>query len=371
VLGGLITVITTVSGVFGILAGVIGFLVSPIGLVISAIAALGAYITYATGAGAKALAWLGEKFQVLKGDALGAYQGIADALAAGDIGAAAKILWLTLKMEWTRGVNFLEKAWLGFRNFFLKVGYDAWHGMLALVEQVWHAIESGWLDTTNFFNGIWGKVLGSFAKLWQGMVAIVKRAWNWIKGVLGISSGESVDRVNEEIKRAKQAAIAKIDDKQSREQARRDAARQRQQEQHRATLAQIGSENLAKHRELDEEYGERMAETETELAAARAEWQDAIKSAREKRVTAEAEADAGPGKLEGPEDIVGKATAALAGVGDMIGEQAAKIGARGTFSAAALVGLQAGGATDRMANGIDKIERNTRTLRNADAITFA
>lgn len=34
------------------------------------------------------------------------------------------------------------------------------------------------------------------------------------------------------------------------------------------------------------------------------------------------------------------------------------------------VGLQAGGVTDRMADGIDKIERNTRPLRDAEGIAF-
>jgi len=50
--------------------------------------------------------------------------------------------------------------------------------------------------------------------------------------------------------------------------------------------------------------------------------------------------------------------------------QAARIGAQGTFVAANVLGLQAGGVSDRMANGIDKIERNPRPLRDADEISF-
>jgi hypothetical protein len=88
ILGALITVVTTVGAVLKMLAGVIAFLVSPIGMVIAALAALGAYLVYTTGAGGKALGWLGEKFGVLADDAMTAYQGIADALAAGDIGVA-------------------------------------------------------------------------------------------------------------------------------------------------------------------------------------------------------------------------------------------------------------------------------------------
>ena len=48
----------------------------------------------------------------------------------------------------------------------------------------------------------------------------------------------------------------------------------------------------------------------------------------------------------------------IAGLGDLLADQAARIGVRGTFVAANVLGLQAGGVTGRMANGIDKIERN-------------
>ena len=37
---------------------------------------------------------------------------LSDALAAGDIALAAKILWLSLKMEWKRGIHFLNGLWI-------------------------------------------------------------------------------------------------------------------------------------------------------------------------------------------------------------------------------------------------------------------
>lgn len=71
-----------------------------------------------------------------------------------------------------------------------------------------------------------------------------------------------------------------------------------------------------------------------------------------------------------PDDIIAKANRALAGLGDLLARQAARIGAQGTFVAANVLGLQPGGVTDRMADGIDKIERNTRPLRDANEISF-
>ena len=373
-LGALITVVTGVGTVFKLLAGVIAFLLSPIGLVISAVAALGAYLVYATGAGGKALTWLGEKFGVLKDDALTAYQGIADALAAGDIGLAVKILWLTLKMEWTRGINFLEKTWLNFRNFFIRIGYDAWHGLLAVVEIVWHALEVGWIETVAFLGKAWTKFTSFFARTWERMKAWAKKAWTWIKGLFDDSTAESRSATYAEIDRQKEAAIAQIEGEEQRELARREAERQQKREEaaalHEATLAEIGRENLQKHQELDAEYERRMTDNEGDLEKARKEWRDAIEEARKKRQAKEAE-DAGPGKLDSPDDIIARANRALEGMGDLLAGQAAKIGAQGTFVAANVLGLQAGSVTDRMANGIDKIERNTRPLRDADGVAFA
>jgi hypothetical protein len=372
-LGVLITVVTGVATVFKLLAGVIAFLLSPIGLVIAAVAALGAYLVYATGMGGKALTWLGEKFNVLKEDALTAYQGIADALAAGDIALAAKILWLTLKMEWQRGINFLEKVWLNFRNFFIRIGYDAWSGLLATVEIVWHALEVGWIETVAFLGKAWTKFTSFFAGTWQNMKAWAKKAWTWIKGLFDDSTAESRAATYAEIDRQREAAIAEIDNAEQRDLAQREADRQRKREEaarlHEATLAEIGRENLRKHSELDAEYERRMAENESDLEAARDEWKQAIDQARKKRQAKESET--GPEGLDSADDIIDRANQAIAGMGDLLAGQAAKIGAQGTFNAANVLGLQAGGATDRMANGIDKIERNTRPLRNAQELSFA
>jgi len=368
-LGGLIAVVTGVGTVFKLLAGVIALLLSPIGAAITAVAALGTYLVYATGVGGKALAWLGEKFNALKDDALTAYQGIADALAAGDISLAVKVLWLTLKMEWTRGINFLEKAWLNFRNFFIRIGYDAWHGLLAVVEIVWHALEVGWIETTAFFSKAWQGFVGFFAKTWERIKAGAKKAWNWIKSLFD----ESIDLAAENrlVEQEKQRAISQIENEQQRRIAEREAQRQTERQRaaaiHEATMARIGRENLRKHSELDAEYERRMAENEADLEKARKEWRDAVEAARKKRQAKEA---AGPDKLEGPDDIIAKANQAIAGLGDLLASQAAKIGAQGTFVAANVLGLQAGGVTDRMANGIDKIERNTRPLRNARELSF-
>jgi len=377
ILGALITVITTVAAVLKILGAVIAFLVSPIGLVIAALAALGAYLVYTTGAGGKALGWLGGKFNTLKEDALAAFGGISDALAAGDIGLAMKVLWLTLKMEWTRGVNFLEKAWLNFRNFFIKIGYDAWHGLLAVVEVVWNALEVGWIETTAFFAKAWQGFVGFFSKTWERIKSGAKKAWNWIKSLFDDSV--DLEAENKLVEQQKQAAISQIDNEQQRKIAEREAEREAERRRaaaiHEVTLAEIGRQNLQKHQNLDAEYERRMADNEADLVKARKEWRDAIDEAKKKRKAKEAEK--GPDALEGPDAILDKAQRALAGLGDiggLIGEQAAKIGVKGTFNAAAVRGLAAGDAADRTAKASEETAKNTKKLVQAattGGLTFA
>ena len=357
--GVLATVVTAVMAVLKILAAVIAFLASPVGLVIAAVVALGAILLYVTGAGAKALAWLGDRFKVLKEDALASFGGIADALAAGDIALAARILWLTLKMEWTRGVNFLEKAWLNFRNFFIRIGYDAWHGLLATVEIVWHALEVGWIETTAFFARLWANFAGFFARSWQEIKAGAQKAWNWIKSLFD----DTIDLKAENtlVEEQKQAAISRIDDDQARQVAEREAQRgderRRTAAQHEAALAGIGQANLDKRRELEEAYAGRMAGNEADLAKARREWREAIDAARSKRAAKEAGGDASD-----PAAKVRDAISGLGDIGDIVRGEAGKIGVRGTFNAAAIRGLVAGNAADRTASATEETARNTKKL---------
>ncbi|MFN3165561.1 MAG: hypothetical protein ACE37H_00690 [Phycisphaeraceae bacterium] len=375
VLGAFITVITTVVLVIKTLGAVLLFLVSPIGIVIAAVAGLAAYLIYATDAGAKALSWLGQKFMVLKDDALKAYQGIADALAAGDIGLAVKVLWLTIKMEWTRGTNFLENMWLGFRGFFIQIGYDAWHGLLAIAEIVWHALEVGWIETTAFFAKAWQGFVGFFAATWERIKAGAKKAWNWIKSLFDDSIDLQAE--NQLVEDQKNAAIAQIEDDQQRRIAEREAQRQRERERARAiheqTLAGIGQENLDRQQELEDEYAQRMSENEQDLQRAREEWQRAVDEARQKREEKESE-DAGPGQLEDPDAIIDRARDALEGIGDVVDAEVAKVGVRGTFYAAGARGLSTGNAADRTAKATEETAKNTKRLAQAavaGGVTFA
>src|SRR5690606_34583645 len=77
-IGAVITVIGAIGTAIAILGKIIALLLSPIGLVIAAAVALGAYLLYASGLGAQALARLGERLGALRNGARAAWQGTGD-----------------------------------------------------------------------------------------------------------------------------------------------------------------------------------------------------------------------------------------------------------------------------------------------------
>jgi len=352
--GKLSLIVTSIGAVFKMLGSAIAFLVSPIGLVITAVGALGVYLVYTTDVAGKALDWLGQKFTILKDDAIASYQGIADAMAAGDMALAAKILWLTLKMEWTRGVNVLQKAWLNFRNFFIRIGYDAFYGMMAAAQTVWHGLEVGWIETTAFFSRTWQGFVSFFAKTWENIKAGAQKAWNWIKSLFDDSF--DLETENKMVEDQRQQAIATIEDEKQRKLAEREAERQSQRktqaDQNEQILEEIGRQHAEKYKALDDEYDARMAENTKDLEAARKEWKDSIGRAKDKR----AEKD-----LEKPA-AVEKANTAWMDVGDVLTEAANKISVTGTFNASAAWGLGTGSAADRTAKATEETARNTKKL---------
>ncbi len=370
-IGGLIATITTVGTVFKGLISIIGLLVNPIGAVMAAIVALGGYLVYTSGIGTKALGWLGRKFAILKDDALTAYGAIADALVAGDISLAARILWLTLKMEWTKGVNFLEKTWLGFRNFFIRIGYDAFYGLLKLVENIWSGLEVGWIETTAFFSKCWQSFVNFFAKTWENIKASAKKAWAWIKSLFDDSL--DLESENKLIEQEKQQAIAKLDkDKQARIariEDQRDAKRKRQAELHKATLAELTRQHDEKYDALDKEYKSRIAENARELEEARKQWRQSVERARRKRKETDTNAPAGK------DDFNMKLNDILKGLEGTLSDATAKIGIAGVFNVSAVWGLSGGSAIDRTAKATEQTAKNTKKMlskmNDTAALTFS
>ncbi|NIA06902.1 MAG: phage tail tape measure protein [Actinobacteria bacterium] len=366
--GAVASVVSAFGTAIGVIGSVLAALLSPLGLVITAVVGLGGYLIYASGAGGKALSWLGEKFSKLAADAKKAFGGIADALVAGDIGLAAQILWGTLKLWWLKGTESLRRIWIEFKAGFVKLFAETFYGGLKVARKVWEWLEIGWTETTAFFAKAWYGFVGFFQKTWERIKAGAQKAWNWIKSLFDDSIDLQAE--NKLVEQEKQKAISSIDDQTQRRKAEREAQRG-------ADRQKIDAEANDFYRRQDEnkEYLKQAADDiaaeeqdalTRQISDLKRQRDEAIKEARQKREAKDAD---GPGQLEGPDALLDK----LKGLGDTIAQQVQKVGVSGTFNASSLLGLQAGDAADRTAKATEDTAKNTKRLvqkAQAGGLTF-
>ncbi len=361
--GTLATLSAGVGTALGAVGSVLAAMVSPIGLVISAAVALGGALLVVSGAGADALAWLGDQFRALRETVYKVIVGISDALAAGDISLAAQILWLSLKLAWQQGVGALNTIWLQGKRVFLTTAQEMWFGALALAEQVFHGLEVAWIETTAFLSKTWTGFTAGFQKAWNTAVNwTTKRLldlWSLFDDTFDVEAAkkmadQDLAATNAEIDKQREAALAQ------REQQRK-SQRDQAQAEDEATLAEIGRQIDEAEKRLGEQTDGKLEETRRALAEARKQLDEALKKARAERETADKQ-----GGL--PRRRIGDPLAGLedrfAGIGDML---ARKISIAGTFNPAGVQGLGAGTAAERTARATEQTAKHTKRI--ADATT--
>ncbi|GIW89560.1 MAG: hypothetical protein KatS3mg108_3884 [Isosphaeraceae bacterium] len=351
ILGVVATIITGVGTAISILGTVIGALLTPIGLVSVALVALGGYLLYTSGVGEQALTWLGDQFNSLKDTALAAWQGIADALAAGDIGLAARIAWLTLKLIWKQGVAWLEERWMQFKAFFIETFWRAVYGVARFLNDAWSGIQVAWVETTTFLANAWTNFISILQRTWNRFSGFFRRVWARIRGVFGADAEAEIARINEEEARREQEINAQRDAVlQERERERK--RRRNQIEQERAGVEdELNRMQEDERRQREAARQAELAETERELEEARQEWRDALAEARRRREESEAgrpERMRRAGELPDLETITEMAQK--------------KADVQGTFSALAVRGLGATSLAERTAKATEQVAANTKKL---------
>ena len=354
VLGGIVTVFGAIGTAVAIVGKILSALLSPIGLVVAAFAALAAYLLYASGLGSAALAGLSESFAALKSDAIGAWRGIADALAAGDIALAAKILWLSLKMEWKRGIHFLNGLWIQFKDFFVSTVTGAVYGAARILNDGWAAIEVGWTETIGFLADAWSVFTNLLTKTWHTAVGFIQKAWVRLKAMFDedIDVDAEVNRINREVTLSNASADQGMLEAVGRRDTERQARREQIEADRAGTEGMLGQMQAADDARRQAQYAQDLADTEGELARAREEWQAAIhKAAQERAATGMTD----PTRLKKLQD-------SLADSGALLGEEQRKIDTQGTFSALAARGLGADSLAERTAKATEQIVTNTKQL---------
>ncbi|NLF32275.1 MAG: phage tail tape measure protein, partial [Planctomycetes bacterium] len=349
------TVLGVVAGAFSMLGTVlgavvsaVGVLLSPLGILLGAVAALGVYLVHSSGIGGKAIDWLKEKFASLKEIGSTAVQAIGRALASGDIGLAMTVLWASIKLVWEQGIVGLRRKVAEFKNWILVKWEQLGHGVTQAFLHAMFALKRAWNDFQTWHSRKvldWG---GAFAK---AAIRVQAAFDDTIDVQFAMSAIDSeVARQRREIEGGHDARERELDD------------------QHRQALALAEQEHQKVLADIDEQSQARIAAAEGALQAARAEWEQAIADVGlDTGGGGETDDGSAPPRAEALPDIRNL----LAGISGELGSAAEKIGAKGTFNAAALAGLQAGDATAKTNDLLTQIERNTHPIRNATGPTFS
>lgn len=351
--GTLATIASSVGAALGAIGTVLGAILSPIGLVITAVAALGGYLLYVSGAGAQALSWLGQQFAALRDTALAAWHGISDALAAGDIGLADKILWLTLKMEWQRGIAWLNEKWIGFKETFMAVATEAVYGTAKILTKAWAGIQTAWIETVAFMSKAWTVFTSGLVTGWRtAQNRIAKKFVSLMAMFDDTVDVEATQQILDEDFQREQRGREEATQQQLRDiETTRQARRAAIDQEEKGTLDILDQEKDARHVARRKQYDADQKAAEDAVAEARKEWEAALAEAAKKRE--EAEATGGPERLKKAGPLEGMDMEAM-------GKKAVSV--QGTFNAMAVRGMGGGGPMERVAVASEEIARNTKDL---------
>jgi len=324
--GGLATIVAGVGTVLGLVTAAVGALLSPIGLLVAALAGgVVAFFRFSS-AGQAALDFLRERFDALAGIVTRTLGGIRDALAADDIGLAARVLWAGLKLTFLEGTKEIRETFA--------------EGLLVM--------RLAFVD-----------VLGTMSRLWTRFASGVQGVWERTQNFLAKRFTELFGLFDASLD--VEAAKAQLDE-QSR--AKLESLARETEE----ALQRISDEQDARTKGILDDAADKMEERRKELEDARRKLDEAIEEARRKREAADEDDAAAPSLRDRLDDFEGL----LDGVGESI---ARRVEVRGTFNALAAQGLASGSdAIDRTARASEQTARNTRRLvesARSGGLTFA
>jgi len=259
-----------------ILGSIIAFLVSPIGLVLMAVTALigaFAYFSWTASEVRGETTTLREAFTDMKADFGEAWGGIVNAVLAGDLALALKIVWQLIKLEFTRGVNFIKEIWVAWKDGFKSIAIEAIFGTAAIFVKGWYSVQEGITRVTSFFKDAWWRVFGWFQEMYHKIVGSLGKAALWAANKTGFLSDEEYAAASQVFD--ENASMAK-DQREKDRQARLDAIA----EEKEARLEAIESEEAAVLDTLNTMKGERQKARKEQSAAEIAALQGEVNKSR-------------------------------------------------------------------------------------------
>ncbi|ADV62999.1 MAG TPA: phage tail tape measure protein [Dehalococcoidia bacterium] len=334
-----------------LLAVAIGLLLSPIGLVVAAVGGIAAAVLFATDEGNMALEALGQGFDQLLGAAGTAWQGIQDAIAAGDLAGAMEVAWLGIQVVWEAGIAAISAAWRRFKSFFVELFWSAVYAVARAFNTAWTGIEVAFWTVVNALADGWDTFCTGLQIAFNEFVGFFRRAWARVRNLFSPSTARrEVEAINREVEQQNREARERLD-RRVRERARRvDQAREAGRQREEALNQMQEEERRERQREIE---AANAADQERVAAAQRAlEERAAELAAQREQMELERALEAMDREQQRrPEfDLEG------------LDEAEAKTDVKGTFSAFAVAGLGSDSLAERTARASEQVARNTGQL---------
>ena len=340
--GGVMAVFAAIaSGVataVSLIGAIMAALASPVAAVIALTVVLGAVLLQTTGLGAQAIEWLAGAFGQLRDESAQAFQGIADALAAGDIAMAATVLWDFLKLEWKKGVDFINQIWINAKEFFVDVWTDASYAVAMLLTDPWYVMETAFNETVSFMQQGWLTFTGFLSKNLNWAVGEMEKLWVRFKAWLGsdIDVQANIKQIDETTKNADAVLAQGTADQKDKARARRDARRAEIEKNRTPEGRAVGDDWQRASDANQAAFEQQRTASRQRVADARRDFNTSTATARQKRI--EFEKPKGP-----PIDLP-----------VLLNQEQSKLESKGTFNAAAVRGLGSDSLAERTAKGVEK-----------------
>lgn len=283
VMGAIATIASAFAGAIGLIGTILGAILSPIGLAVTAITGLVGYFLYATGAIGKAASFISGVLGYLTQDATAAMGGVRDALAGGDIELAAKIVWVSLRLIFQRGIGFLQSMWIDFKAFFQRTWAEAVLGAASIFVNSWAGLQRGWSETIGFLSDAWTVFANGIIAAWHEAIGFIKKAWVRLKSLFDsdVNVDAEVKRINEET----DGKLGSLRDDQNKLLNERDEARRKRAEEieseRQGILGALDEERQRRREAIAANQGGEQAALQAELDALKSERDALLKKARD------------------------------------------------------------------------------------------
>lgn len=275
-------VILAGSAVSG-LATLLGILTSPLVLVAGLVVGLGVAFVKFTATGSAALDFLKAQFGPLAETVSSTVSAIGDALARGDISAAAGVLWASLKLIFAQGVAKLREYWAGFKNFYVETATAAFYGAQEVLANATATGQSVMTQTWDFIRDGWTVLISAIQSAWAGFVNFLDNSWQRIKSFVGFSTEEAAQAAIDANNRALESTRSAIQDRQNetiggRDQARREKLAQVEADRQRE-LERIARDRAAAEAANRDSFAGELAGADRGVAEAKAAFEAARQTA--------------------------------------------------------------------------------------------